>query len=221
MAKIAIIVLGAPGSGKTTQAEKLAEEFGLVHFNTGEVIKDILDDPANQNDPIILREKKIYDSGVLNTDEWVNALVVKKTAEIAIAGKGVVFSGSPRRLTEAQALLPELASLYGKENVFAILLVLDFDTALSRVKARHICSKCGLPALSGEKICQKCGGEIIVRTLDDPAKFKTRFDEYHKKTEPVIDFVKSINMIMAEIDGAKRADEIHREISEFIKSRLK
>lgn len=221
--KIAIIVLGAPGSGKTTQAEKLAEEFGLIHFNTSEAIKNIINDPANQSNPIIQREKAIYSSGVLNTDEWVNELVATQASKIFKSGNSVIYSGSPRRLSEAQVLIPELKSLYGKENVFAAIISLGFDVAFERTKTRHVCSVCGLPATGTDdfKKCRKCGGDMIVRSLDNPEKFKIRFDEYHKKTEPVIDYLKSADIAMFDVDGSGSIEEVHQKIAGFIRQHLK
>src|SRR3989338_8038671 len=106
--KIAVILLGPPGSGKTTQAQRLSEEFGLIHFNTGEVIKDTINDPANKNNPKMQHEKELYESGILNSDDWVTDLVIRETEKIENSGKGVVFSGSPRRLMEAEGLFPSL-----------------------------------------------------------------------------------------------------------------
>lgn len=220
--KIAIIVLGPPGSGKTTQAQRLSEEFGLTHFNTGEVIKDTIDDPANQNDQEIQHEKQLYNSGILNSDHWVTELVIRETKKIENSGKGVIYSGSPRRLMEAEGLIPALEEFYGRKNVFVFYIPLNFEDALKRVKARRICSVCGFPLLADDhsEFCPKCGGKIIVRTLDDPDKLKLRFDEYHKKTEPILNYFKSININVNEIKGEDSPDEVHENMVEIIKLRL-
>lgn len=221
--KIAIILLGPPGAGKTTQAQKLAEEFNLIHFNTGEVMREILYDQTNQSDPIITREKQLYESGTLNTDEWAINLVIEKARLISRSGKGVVYSGSPRRLSEAKALLPVLEELYGKENIFAFIITLGFDTVARRMEKRHVCSMCGLPIVPGDDLnkCRKCGGDIIVRTLDDPGKFKTRFEEYILKTQPVIDFIRSTDIAIHDITQDKPALEVHKEMADFVRASLR
>lgn len=220
--KIAVIFLGPPGSGKTTQAEMLLEEYGLEHFNTGEVIKKVINDPSLEKNSVVQREKQLYESGALNTDEWVTELVVSETEKIAASGKGVVFSGSPRRLLEAEALFPKLATLYGAQNICVFYLPIIFETALKRIEKRRLCSKCGLPLLAGDdaKICKKCGGEIIARLLDDPYKLKLRFSEYYQKTEPLIAYAKNQNTNVYEIDGEGSPDAIHKEICDIIMRQL-
>lgn len=221
--KIAIILLGPPGSGKTTQAQRLSEEFGLVHFNTGEVIKDTIDDPANKDNLEIQHEKQLYESGALNSDKWVTDLVIKETKKIENSGKGVVYSGSPRRLMEAEGLMSALDDFYGKENVFIFYIPLRFEEALERVKSRRICSACGYPLMADDKAetCPKCGGKIIIRKLDDPEKLKLRFEEYHKKTEPILNYFRSINAEFNEVSGSDSPEEIHRKIVSIIRSKSK
>lgn len=221
--KIAIILLGPPGSGKTTQAQRLSEEFGLVHFNTGEVIKDTIDDPANKDNPEIQHEKQLYESGILNSDHWVTDLVIRETKKIESSGRGVVYSGSPRRLMEAKGLMPALDEFYGKENVFIFYIPLSFEEAVKRIRLRRLCSVCGHPLMADDysELCPKCGGEIIVRTLDDPEKLKLRFEEYHKKTEPILNYFKSVNVEVNEVRGEDSPDDIHNKITTIIRSRLK
>lgn len=220
--KIIIFLMGPPGSGKTTQAEKLAQEFGLVHFITSEFIKNAIYDPAKADDPIIQREKYLYESGLLNTDDWVVDLVIEETKKLEKLNKGIIYSGSPKRLAESEVLIKELEPLYGRGNLFAFFVNLGFDEAFKRIKSRRLCSKCGLPLLAGDdsKICKKCGGEIIIRTIDDPKKFKLRFDVYIKKTEPAIEYFREKGLLF-DIDGRKTPEEVHKEISDIIKSRLK
>lgn len=220
--KIAVILLGPPGSGKTTQAQKVADEFGLVHFNTGEVIKDTISDPNNQNDPVILKEKQLYESGALNTDTWVTEIVLKEIKKISNSGKGIVFSGSPRRLLEAEGMLKTLDVLYGRNKIFAFSIPISFETALKRIKSRRICSVCGYPLMPDDtsENCPKCGGKIEVRLLDDPEKLKIRFNEYHKKTEPIFDYFRSVNLKINSVDGEKTPEEIHKDIVFIIKENL-
>lgn len=220
--KIAVIFLGPPGSGKTTQAEMLSEEYGLFHFNTGEAIRKTINDPVLKGDLTIQKEKQLYESGALNTDEWVTDLVIFETGKIAAMGKGIIFSGSPRRLLEAEALFPQLESLYGSQNICVFYLPVSFDEALKRIQMRRLCSKCGLPLFAGDdaKVCKKCGGEIIMRLLDDPYKLKLRFSEYYQKTEPILGYAKNQNVNMYEINGKGMPDAIHKEICDIIMRQL-
>jgi adenylate kinase len=98
MKKIAIIIFGKPGSGKTTQAKLLAENFNLIHFDTGRLLEGILLDPNRQNEKVIQKEKKIFKSGKLNTPSFVVSEIKKGIIKIWKAGFGIIFSGSPRTL---------------------------------------------------------------------------------------------------------------------------
>ena len=219
--KIAVILLGPPGSGKTTQAQRLSEEFGLIHFNTGEVIKDTINDPANKNNPKMQHEKELYESGILNSDDWVTDLVIRETEKIENSGKGVVFSGSPRRLMEAEGLFPSLDEFYGRKNVFVFYVPLNFEDALKRIRERRICFVCGFPLLANDssEFCPKCGGKIIMRTLDNPEKLKLRFEEYHKKTEPILKYLESTGVRVDEVRGEGSPDEIHKKMVDIIISK--
>lgn len=117
MHKIAIIIYGPPGSGKGQQADLLADSLGIVHIDTGKLLRAIFADPVQMKNPVNKREKKINDSGTLNTPSWVVGIVKKNVRIAASLGRGVVFSGSPRTLYEAERIMPFLEKLYGRKSI--------------------------------------------------------------------------------------------------------
>lgn len=211
---MAVILMGPPGAGKATQSELLAKRFDLVHIITSELIKNALYRPENQDDPVIIREKKIFENGGINTPEWVTKMTLAKTEEAAQSKKGVIFSSSPRTLYEAQVLMPLLKQLYPPKNIFIFLLYLKLKKAKERIKERRVCSDCRVPVSPQEKLssCLRCGGDIIARFLDDEDKLKVRFDQYREKTEPVMDFFGSERFPHRYIDGNSSMDHVSAKL---------
>lgn len=215
--KSAVILIGPPGSGKSYLGQIIGERLGFIHIDTGELIKRMIFDEKNLGDKIIQKEKELYLSGKLNSDEWVAKLILNEAKKISDSKKSVVFSGSPRRMLEAETLTPFLLEKYGKENVYVFLLNIDEKTARGRMAKRRVCSKCGISLLPEEKIekCLICGGEIIAKFLDDSEKIKIRFKEYEERTKPIIDYLKNLNLIK-EIDAAPKPEKIFENIFKYL-----
>lgn len=216
--KSAVILIGPPGSGKSYLGQMIGEKLGFYHIDTGELIKRIIFDEKNLGDKIIQKEKEKYLSGKLNSDEWVAELILNEVKKISDNNKSIVFSGSPRRMLEAEILTPFLLQKYGKENVYVFLLNIDEKTARERMAKRRVCSKCGISILPEEKIekCLICGGEIITKFLDDPEKIKIRFKEYEERTKPIIGYFKNFGLVK-EIDATPKPEEIFEKISIYLK----
>lgn len=216
--KSAIILIGPPGSGKSYLGQTIGEKLEFCHIDTGEIIKRIIFDPVNDSDAVIKQEKEKYLSGKLNSDEWVAKLILNEVKKISDIGKSIVFSGSPRRILEAEMLTSFLLKKYGKENIYVFLLNIDEKTARERMAKRRVCSKCGISLLPEEKIekCSICSGEIIAKILDDPKKIKIRFQEYEERTKPIIDYFKNFG-IVKEIDAEPRPEEIFESIIKHLK----
>src|SRR3989344_1402294 len=106
--KKAILIFGKPGAGKGTQADRIADKFGLVHFDTGKEIEWTVHDQARGGDLVIQRERHLFDTGKLNTPEWARVLFVRRIREIAEGGSGIIFSGAPRTLYEIEMIAPLL-----------------------------------------------------------------------------------------------------------------
>lgn len=198
--KKAILIMGPPGSGKGTQAELIADKIGVFHFNTGEFLESIWYDPARQKDSLIKREKKLFDTGKLNTPSVVLSLVNQRIKELKRLGKGVVFSGSPRTFFEAfgdnknVGLIETLKKNYGKKNIYVLLLVVDAKKAIQRNVGRLLCSVCGTQLLSVLNVkltrCPFCGGRLRKRTLDEPDVMKVRLTEFANRTKPILSELK-------------------------------
>jgi adenylate kinase len=222
MKKLSIIIFGAPGSGKSTQAELIAKKFNLIHFNTGKFLEDILFDPKRQKEKIIQREKKLFIEGKLLTPSFVTDEIKKILIRIAKAGWGIVFSGSPRTLYEAQKIIPLLKKLYSKKNIMFFDLIIKEKDTYKRNSARFICKICGYALLSkyipikNPKYCPVCAGPFYKRVLDDPKKIKIRLLEYKNRTEPIFDFIKKQGFKIYNIDGQKSPYKIFEKLSLII-----
>ncbi|MFH1246187.1 MAG: nucleoside monophosphate kinase, partial [Candidatus Liptonbacteria bacterium] len=148
MRKIAIVLYAPPGGGKGTQAELLAKEFGLIHFDTGKYLESVVHHLERQGDSVIKRELKNFDTGMLMTPTFVYREVERAVKRIAQSGLGVVFSGSPRTIYEAERLIPLLEKLYGKTNIRVVELKVSPKDAVSRNSNRVLCSICHAPLLT-------------------------------------------------------------------------
>ena len=221
----AVMIYGAPGAGKGTQANLLAWRKGFIHFDTGAYLEQLLHDPKNQNDPMIKRERELFDSGKLNTPAFVLKLVSKKAKEIGKAGFGIVFSGSPRTVFEAfgdkkhKGLLSILEKVYGKENIFPIVLTVHPETSTKRNSNRKICSVCKNVILYNDSThhhtnCPLCGGPLRKREgkLDDPETIKVRLKEYQERTFPIFEGLRSGGYKVTEIDGEPLPYQVHEQV---------
>lgn len=214
--KQVIILIGPPGSGKGTQAELLAEKFGLFHLESSKVIEEKIKN-APPDDAIMQREKKLWESGILNTPELVLEWIKEKAKEVAGEGHGIVFSGSPRTIYEAEGEAPVLEELYGKENVKVFNIEISEDESIKRNSKRRICKDSrhpipGFPEFEGITKCPKDGSEIITRVLDNPETIKIRYQEYLNRTLPIIDFLKKRSYKIMGISGEQSIENVFKDI---------
>lgn len=209
----AVVIFGPPGSGKGTQADILAKEYGLVHIDTGRLVESIVNDPKNQDDPIIMREKENFVSGRLMTPEWVLGVLLSEVIRLANEKQGIVFSGSPRTLTEAQELVPVLEKYYGKDSIILFRINVSERTSIFRNTHRRVCKKCRRPLIYSSETkdideCPVCGGEIVVRSLDNEQAMKVRLKEYQERTKPIFEFLESRGYKIININGEPSPDEV-------------
>src|SRR5258708_22322195 len=113
MRKIVVILYGPPGAGKGTQANLLADKLDLIHFDTGKFLESIVHNPKRQKEKLVRRERALFDGGMLMTPSFVTGEVKREAKHIAAADWGLIFSGSPRTMYEAERLYPEFEKLYG------------------------------------------------------------------------------------------------------------
>lgn len=222
--KKVIIIYGPPGSGKGTQALKIAESLGLEHFDTGSVIEKKVLDPKAQNDPIIQRERKNFESGNLCTPKWVAEKIVNgEVRKLKKQGKGVVFSGSPRTLPEVKELIPILENLYGKENIHILRLNVSPETSIFRNSHRRVCDDCSFAMVytpENEKLnqCPRCGGKLVKRILDKPETIKKRLKEFKERTDPIYEYLWERDYQIIDIDGNNASvEEVAQNILKVLK----
>lgn len=222
--KKAFIIYGPPGAGKGTQANLLAGKFGLIHFDTGKYLEQLVHDPGKQGDPEIQKAREIFDSGVLMDPSFVLRIISQKAKEVSDSGFGIVFSGSPRTLYEAfgdeknQGLIALLEQEFGKENVLPIFLKINPKVSIQRNKNRKICTVCGTTILYADsdqhRTCPLCGGALRTRTLDSPMVFETRVTEYEGRTKPILKRLQDNGYTITEINGHPIPYQVFEEITE-------
>lgn len=222
MHKIVVILYGPPGSGKGTQANLLADKLGLIHFDTGRFLESVAYDPDRQKSKLVQRERRNFETGRLMTPSFVLREVSREARRIAKAGWGLVFSGSPRTVYEAEKLYPILKKLYGKKNIFIFVLKLPPADSIKRNGSRLMCSVCGYGLLTAyyagaPKHCPVCGGKFYHRTLDKPAIIKVRLREYKNRTEPILDIVRKKGYKVRKIDARPAPHKVLQKILSHIK----
>jgi len=223
--KKVIIFIAPPGAGKGTQANLLAEYFDLVHLETSKVIEKRImnakEDEYLEVDGekfLFSEEKRKWESGEICSPPFVTQLVLEEIERLAKEEKGIVFSGSPRSIYEAQKEAPLLEKLYGRENVVVLKINLSPEESIFRNSHRRICSLMRHPILwlketENLSLCPLDGSKLIKReSLDDPETIKVRLKEFQEKTAPVIDYLKEKGFRIEEINGEQTVEEVFQEI---------
>lgn len=189
-----IVLLGAPGAGKGTQAAKLVEKYGFAHISTGDMLRAAV---KNQT-PLGLEAKKYMDAGDLVPDEVVIGLV-KERLQDADTADGFILDGFPRTSTQAVALDSELSSLERPLDA-ALLVDVDKEVIIKRLTSRRMCRDCGYIGSDADATCPKCNGEMYQRGDDNEATVRNRLDVYESSTAPLIDYYRGCELLK-EIDG--------------------
>lgn len=214
--KPVIIIIGPPGSGKDTQAELLAHELKLIHVKTSELIEAKFKS-ADPNDPVINAEKEKWASGQLSDRDWVFSLISEKVRALHQVGQGMVFSGSPREVFEAQKEIALLEELYGRENIKIVHVELSEDESVKRNSHRRMCQANrhpipNFPEYENITVCPEDASPIVTRVLDDPEVIKTRYKVYLSQTEPIFDFLHQKVYNIIKVDGEQSIENVHRDI---------
>ncbi|GMR19354.1 MAG: adenylate kinase [Patescibacteria group bacterium] len=220
MNKAAILLMGLPGTGKGTQAFRITERFpNFTHFDTGGEIFRRINDPSFSQDPLVQQQKEIYLTGKLNDPEWVASLVMERIRFYAQKDRGVVFSGSPRTLYEAQTITPVLFESYGRGRVLIIIPEVSEETARQRSLNRLTCGNktCRYPTTKGKagQPCPHCG-ETLPQGKQEGESWKidqleTRFSEYRRRTLPGIEYLFSLGL-GTKVNGEKSQEEVFTQI---------
>lgn len=204
-----LVLLGAPGAGKGTQAAKLVAEYGYAHISTG----DILRSAVKNETPLGLEAKKYMDAGDLVPDSVVIGLVSERLTE-PDTQEGFILDGFPRTIPQAMALTEELKKLERGLDC-AIAVVVDPEVITKRLSSRRCCKECGYIGSVANESCPKCDGEMYQRDDDREDAIRNRLDVYEKSTAPLIDYYRGANLL-AEIDGDKDPEQVYSDIKQAI-----
>ena len=212
-----IIMLGAPGAGKGTQAKMIAEKYTIPHISTGDIFR------ANIKEGTELGQqaKEYMDKGLLVPDELVVNLVVDRLTW-EDAKNGYVLDGFPRTIPQAEALTKALAEK-GEKVDFAIDIDVPDENIIERMGGRRACVSCGAtyhivnipPKVEG--ICDVCGAKLILRDDDQPETVKKRLDVYHEQTQPLIDYY-TAEGVLKEVDGTVDMMDVFQAITELLEA---
>lgn len=205
-----IVLLGAPGAGKGTQAAKLVEKYGFAHISTGDILRAAV---KNQT-PLGIKAKTYMDAGDLVPDDLVIDLV-KERLQDKDTEKGFILDGFPRTSTQAVALDSELSKLE-RPLTAALLVDVDKEVIIKRLTSRRMCRECGFIGTDADAICPKCNGEMYQRDDDNEATVRNRLDVYENSTAPLIDYYRGCDLL-AEIDGDRDPEEVLASIEEALK----
>ena len=210
-----IIMLGAPGAGKGTQAKKIAEKYQIPHISTGDIFR------ANIKDGTELGKKaKTYmDQGLLVPDELVCDLVVDRVKQDDCRN-GYILDGFPRTIPQAESLDAALGQM-GESLDFAINVDVPDEHIVNRMSGRRACVGCGATyhtvyaPTKKEGVCHVCGAELILRDDDKPETVQKRLSVYHDQTQPLIDYYRGKG-ILKDVDGTKDMDVVFQAITDIL-----
>ena len=210
-----IVMLGAPGAGKGTQAKMIAAKYQIPHISTGDIFR------ANiKNGTELGKKAKSYmDQGLLVPDELTVDLVIDRLAQDDCKN-GYILDGFPRTIPQAEALNAALAKL-GEKMDYAIDVDVPDENIVSRMSGRRACTGCGAtyhivynPSKKGE-CCEVCGEKLILRDDDKPETVQKRLNVYHEQTQPLIDYYTK-QSILRTVDGTQDMNDVFAEIVKIL-----
>ena len=210
-----IIMLGAPGAGKGTQAKKIADKYNVPHISTGDIFRANI----KEGTELGTKAKEYMDKGLLVPDELVVDLVVDRIKN-ADCANGYVLDGFPRTIPQAECLDKALKDLNDAMD-YAINIDVPDENIINRMGGRRACVGCGatyhvvnIPS-KVEGICDRCGGELILRDDDKPETVKNRLDVYHDQTQPLIDYYTKKGIIK-DVDGTMDMEDVFNAIVKIL-----
>ena len=210
-----IIMLGAPGAGKGTQAKKIAEKYQIPHISTGDIFRANIKGGTELG----MKAKTFMDQGMLVPDEITIGMLMDRIGQEDCIN-GYVLDGFPRTIPQAESLTKALAER-GEKVDYAINVDVPDENIINRMSGRRACLGCGAtyhitfnPPVK-EGICDTCGQELVLRDDVKPETVKKRLDVYHQQTQPLIDYYKNAE-VLAEVDGTQPMDAVFQGIVEIL-----
>ena len=206
-----IIMLGAPGAGKGTQAKRIAEKYGIPHISTGDIFRANIKGGTELG----MKAKAFMDQGQLVPDEITIGMLLDRIHE-ADCVNGYVLDGFPGTIPQAESLTKALAEM-GEAIDYAINVDVPDSAIVSRMGGRRACVNCGATyhvefnAPKQEGICDVCGEKLILREDDKPETVQNRLTVYHEQTQPLIDYYQKAG-VLAEVDGTQDMDQVFTDI---------
>lgn len=210
-----IIMLGAPGAGKGTQAKQIADKYGIPHISTGDIFRANL----KAGTELGKKAKEYMDQGLLVPDELTCDLVMDRIAQDDCKN-GFVLDGFPRTIPQAEALDAALEKI-NESMDYAIDVDVPDENIINRMSGRRACLNCGatyhivsIPT-KVEGVCDRCGSPVVLRDDDQPETVKKRLEVYHEQTQPLIDYYGKKN-ILKTVDGTVPMEEVFAAIVEIL-----
>ncbi len=206
-----IIMLGAPGAGKGTQAARMAEKYNIPHISTGDIFRANIRD----NTDLGQKAKSYMDKGLLVPDELTCDLVMDRISQ-EDCKDGFILDGFPRTIPQAEALTKALEAK-GTAMDAAVDVEVPDENIVNRMSGRRFCPVCGatyhVVALPPKKegVCDNDGAALVIRDDDKPETVKKRLDVYHEQTQPLIDYYQKAG-ILKTVDGTQSADDVFASI---------
>lgn len=210
-----IVMLGAPGAGKGTQAKMIAEEYGIPHVSTGDIFRANIKNGTQLG----MEAKQYMDKGLLVPDELTVKILLDRVAQDDCKN-GYVLDGFPRTIPQAEVLDKALVEL-GDGIDYAINVDVPDENIVRRMGGRRACLSCGAtyhiehipPKTDG--ICDTCGQELVLRDDDKPETVQNRLNVYHEQTQPLIDFYQAKGVLKT-VDGTRDMKEVFMAIKEIL-----
>ena len=210
-----IIMLGAPGAGKGTQAKKIAEKYRIPHVSTGDIFRSNI----KEGTQLGRKAKEYMDQGALVPDELTIGMLMDRIQQ-EDCKNGYVLDGFPRTIPQAESLQKAITEM-GQKIDFAINVDVPDENIINRMSGRRACISCGATyhivynpsKVAG--ICDVCGSELVLRDDDKPETVKKRLAVYHDQTRPLIDYYKEAG-VLVNVDGTQELNKVFSDITDIL-----